>query len=208
MKAAHLLAVAATATACSTAGTGALAPPTPNERSSLQALRALVRGPSATSDIFADGNAHAVAIAVMRQLSSPAIPEVDIYRWERSSWHSAATIALDVGGSVAADGGATTPIRTADITPATTPELVVTVHYNAGPAAAILSTYGGHWHALGFHGGLAEDGDERSDVAVRPGGIVTSTENDCVPNCADGHQVTTAYRFSTASGRLEATTSQ
>ena len=205
MKAARLLAVAATATACSSAGTGALAPFTAHERSSLQNLRALVHGPSASSDIFADGNAHAVAIAVMRQLNSPAIPQVDIYRWQRSGWHSAATISLDVGGSVAADGGTTTPIRTADITPASTPELVVTVHYNAGPAAAILSSYGGRWHALTFHGGLTQDGDERFDVAVQRGGVVTSRENDCVPNCADGHQVTTSYRFSTATGRLEAT---
>jgi hypothetical protein len=199
----RLLAVAASASACSSAGTGALAPPTPDERTSLQTLRALVRGPSASSDIFADGDAHAVAIAVMRQLSSPAIPEVDIYRWERSGWHSAASITLDVGGSVAADEGSTTPIRTADITPAATPELVVTVHYNAGPAAAIVSEYGGHWHTLGFHGGLTQDGDERFAVAVRPDGTVTSRENDCVPNCADGHEVTTSYRFSTVTGRLE-----
>ena len=205
MRAARLLAVAATATACSSAGTGALAPPTAVERSSLQSLRALVRGPSASSDIFAEGSAHAVAIAVMRQRSNPAIPQVDIYRWERSGWHTAATVSLDVGGSVAADDGTTTPIRTADVTPAAAPELVVTVHYNAGPAAAILSSYGGHWHPLGFHGGLAQDGDERYDVAVQPGGIVTSRENDCVPNCADGHPVTTSYRFSTATGRLEAT---
>src|SRR4051812_38869153 len=161
LPAGRLLPLVAAVTACSSAGTGALAPPGPNERTSLQTLRALVRGPSASSEIFADGNAHAVAIAVMRQLSSPAIPEVDIYRWERSGWRSVATIALDVGGSVAADAGTTTPIRTADITPAATPELVVTVHYNAGPAAAILSTYGGHWHALSFHGGLIQDGDER-----------------------------------------------
>jgi hypothetical protein len=205
MKAARLLAVVAAVTACSSAGTGALAPPGPQERTSLKTLRALVRGPSASSDIFADGNAHAVAIAVMRQLSSPAIPEVDIYRWEHSGWRSVATIALDVGGAVAADAGTTTPIRTADLTPAATPELVVTVHYNAGPAAAILSTYGGHWHALAFHGGLIQDGDERFSVAVRPDGAVTSQENDCVPNCADGHEVTTSYRFSTATGGMEAT---
>lgn len=206
MRAAFLFAVAAAATACSSAGTGALAPPAADERSSLQDLRALVQGPSASSDIFADGHTHAVAIALMRQLSNPAIPEVDIYRWQHSSWRSAAAIRLDVGGSVVDDGGTTTPIRTADITPAGTPELLVTVHYNAGPAAAILSTYGGHWHALGFHGGLSQDGDERFDVSVHPGGVVTSRENDCVPNCADGHQVTTSYRFSKTTGKLEATT--
>jgi hypothetical protein len=83
----------------------------------------------------------------------------------------------------------------------------VTVHYNAGPAAAILSKYGGHWHALVFHGGLTQDGNERFAVAVRPDGTVTSRENDCLPNCADGHPVTTSYRFSTATGRLDATSS-
>lgn len=207
MRTIRVLAVAAAATACSTAGAGSLAPPAPQERSSLAALRALVPGPSASSDIFVDGNAHAVAIAVMRQLSSPAIPEVDIYRWDRSGWRSAATIALDVGGSVAADGGTTTPIRTANVTPSSTPDLVVTVHYNAGAAAAILSKYGGRWHPLVFHGGLTQDGDERFAVDVRPDGTVTSRENDCVPNCADGHPVTTTYRFSTVTGRLDATDS-
>ena len=203
MKAGRLVAVAATAAACSSGGAGALAPPTADERSGLQALRELVPGPSVSSDIFAYGRAQAVAIAVMRQRSNPAVPRVDIYEWERNSWHTAATINLDVGGSVAADDGTTTPIRTADVTPAATSDLVVTVHYNAGPASAILSTYGGRWHALQFHGGLADDGDERFDLAVQPGGIVTSRENDCVPNCADGHEVTTSYHFSKATGRLE-----
>ena len=204
MKRAPLLAIAMAATACSSAGTGALAPPAADERSALSRLRADVHGPSVTSGIFADGTQHAVAIAVMRQLTDPAIPEVDIYRWERNGWRQAATVTLDVGGSVTSDDGTTTPIRTADITPAATPELVVTLHYNAGPATAILSTYGGKWHALGFHGGLSQDGDERFDVTVGPDGVVTSRENDCVPNCASGHQVTTAYRFSTKTSRLEA----
>ena len=115
---ARLLAVAAATTACSSVGTGALAPPGPDERSGLRALRSLLRGPSASSEIFGDGNAHAVAIAVMRQRSSPAIPEVDVYRWGRAGWRSAASVALDVGGSVAADDGTTTPIRLADVTPA------------------------------------------------------------------------------------------
>ena len=205
MRAARLLAMAMAATACSSAGTGALAPPAPNERSALRDLHALVHGPSVTSDIFADGGRDAVAVAVMRQLSNPAIPEVDIYRWQRTGWRSSATVRLDVGGSVAADDGTTTPIYTANITPASTPELVVTLHYNAGPATAILSTYGGRWHALGFRGGLSQDGDERFDVTAGHDGVVTSQENDCVPNCASGHQVTTTYRFSTTTGRLEAT---
>lgn len=205
MKAARLLAVAMAATACSSAGTGALAPPAADERSALRSLLSLVRGPSVTSDIFADGNSHAVAIAVMRQLSTPAIPQVDIYRWARSGWQAVDTVTLDIGGSVASDDGTTTPIRMADITPAATPELVVTLHYNAGPATAILSTYGGHWHALGFRGGLSQDGDERFDVTLGPDGVVRSRENDCVPNCASGHPVTTTYRFSTITGLLEAT---
>ena len=198
----------AAATSCSSVGAGALAPPTPQERQGLDALRAQVRGPSAASEIFADGKAHAVAIAVMQQLRSPAVPKVDIYRWERGGWRNAASIRLDVGGSVISDAtGTTTPIRTADVTPSTTPELVVTVYYNAGPATAILSSFGGRWHPLLFHGGLTGDGDERFGVQVRPDGTVTSQDNDCVPDCAHGHDVTATYRFSTATGRLEATTS-
>ena len=204
MRAARLFAVAVVTTACSSAGTGSLASLPIDERSGLQSLHALVRGPSASSRIFSDGSTQAVAIATMRQPSSPAVPEVEIYRWERASWHAAAMVTLDVGGSVSADDGGTTPISTADVTPARTPELVVTLHYNAGPATAILSTYGGRWHALGFHGGLSQDGDERFDVTVSPVGVVTSRENDCVPNCADGHEVTTSYRFSTSTGLLEA----
>ena len=207
MRATRLLTVALAATACSSAGTAALAPPVGDERSGLKSLRALVPSPSTSSQIFTDGDAHAVAIARMRQLSNPAIPQVDLYQWQHGSWHSVATVTLDVGGSVVADDGSTTPIRTADITPALTPELVVTLHYNAGPATAILSAYGGHWHALGFHGGLTQAGDERFDVTVGPTGVVTSRENNCVPNCADGHQVTTSYRFSTKTGRMEATSS-
>lgn len=198
----------AAAAACSSVGAGALAPPTPQERQSLDALRAQVRSPSAASEIFADGKAHAVAIAVMQQLNTPAVPKVDIYRWQRGGWRSVASIRLDVGGSVTSDAtDTTTPIRTADVTPSTTPELVVTVYYNAGPASAILSSYGGQWHALMFHGGLTGDGDERYGVRVWSDGTVTAQDNDCVPDCAHGHDVTTTYRFSTATGRLEATTS-
>jgi hypothetical protein len=194
------------ATACSPVGAGAVSPPTPEERHGLEVLRAQAQGPSTTSEIFADGNAHTVAIAVMQQLHAPAVPKVDVYRWQRPGWRSVASIRLDVGGSVASDeSGTTTPIRTADITPAGSPELVVTVYYNAGPATAILSSYGGRWHALVFHGGLTADGDERYGVQVRSDGTVTSQDNDCVPDCAHGHDVTTTYRFSTATGRLEAT---
>jgi hypothetical protein len=160
------------------------------------------------SEIFADGSAHAVAIAVMQQLRAPSVPKVEIYRWQRGGWRAVASIHLDVGGSVAADeAGTTTPIRTADVTASSTPDLVVTVYYNAGPATAILSEFGGRWHALQFHGGLTGDGDERYGVQVQPDGTVTSRDNDCVPDCAHGHEVTTTYRFSPASGRLDAVTS-
>jgi hypothetical protein len=200
-----LAAVLAAATACSSVGAGALAPSTAQEQHGLDLLRAQLHGPSTTSEIFADGDAHAVAIAVMEQLRAPAVPRVVVYRWQRRGWRPIASIRLDVGGSVAADeSGTTAPIRTADITPSTTPELIVTVYYNAGPASAVLSSYGGHWHALVFHGGLTADGDERFGVQVRPDGTVTSQDNDCVPDCAHGHEVTTTYRFSTSTGRLEA----
>jgi hypothetical protein len=82
------------------------------------------------------------------------------------------------------------------------------VHYNAGPATAVLSDIGGRWHALTFHGGLTPDGDERFDVTVGNNGTLTSRENDCVPDCAAGHQVVTHYRFVAASGRLEAYTNR
>ena len=193
-----------------TAGVGTVAPPTAaNEQRSLQALRAQLRGPVAQSPVFDDRATPAVAVATMRQLSDPAIPEVVVYRWDGKGWRTLARITLDVGGSVAADDGAsTTPIRTADLTPASAPDLVVTVHYNAGPASAVVSDVGGHWHALTFHGGLSQDGDERSDVQVGGDGTLVSSENDCVPNCAAGHAVTTRYRFVPATGRLEAYTNR
>ena len=205
-----VLAVAgAVAAGCSSAGAGSFAALRSEEQAGLRALHAELRGPSATSEIFADDKGHAVAIAVMRQLSAPAVPEVDIYRWERRGWKQAARVTLDIGGSVAADGsGTTTPIRSVHVTPGTTPDLLVTVHYNAGPAAAILSSYGGRWHALTFHGGLTQDGDERFDVTVAKDGTVTSRENDCVPDCAAGHDIATTYRFSAATGRLEAYTNR
>src|SRR5690348_10540569 len=144
------------AAGCS-AGAGTVAPPTAHEQQSLQGLRRQLVGPTAVSPIFVDGKTHGVAIAVMKQLSKPAVPEVDLYRWARSGWQSLAQVMLDVGGSVADDAtGATTPIATAHITPSKVPDLVVTVHYNAGPASAVLSELGGHWHALTFHGGLAQ----------------------------------------------------
>jgi hypothetical protein len=202
-----LAAVTTTAAACSGAGAGLAAPPTPDEQQSLRTLRSQLSGPSVASEMFADGDAHHVAIAVMKQQQDPAIPEVDIYRWDRG-WHSVAEVTLDVGGSVTADAGDATPIRIVDLTPAQPPELVVTVHYNAGPASAVLSKFGGAWHALTFHGGLTRDGDERFAVRIHPDGTVTSQENDCLPNCAQGHAVTTAYRFSAATGRLDAYTNR
>jgi hypothetical protein len=199
---------AAVTTAC-TAGAGTATPSAADEQRGLQTLRAQLRGPIAQSPVFDDGSTHNVAMAVMKQLTDPAVPEVDIYRWEQREWRTIATVALDVGGSVAADGGTTTtPIRTADLTPAGAPDLVVTVHYNAGPATAIVSDVGGRWHALTFHGGLAQDGDERFDVQVATDGSLSSGENDCVPNCAAGHIVTTRYRYVPATGRLDAYTNR
>jgi len=195
------------ATGC-TAGTGALTPREPDEQHALEMFRGQLSGPTSVSPVFADGAAHDVAIAVMKQLTNPAVPEVDVYRWARTRWRGLAQVALDVGGSVAADSGATTPIATADITPAQVPDLLVTVHYNAGPATAVVSELGGRWHALTFHGGLAQDGTERFDVTVGADGSLRSRENDCIPDCADGHPVTTVYRFDPVSARLVAQTSR
>lgn len=203
-----LLPAAALALAGCAAETGSVTTPAVDENKSLQALRAQLHGPVAQSPVFNDGAAHDVAIAVMRQRSNPAIPEVDIYRFRPAGWQTQASVRLDLGGSVAGDGGTTTPIRTADLTPAAPPELVVTVHYNAGPATAVLSDIGGRWHALTFHGGLTPDGDERFDVTVGNNGTLTSRENDCVPDCAAGHEVVTHYRFVAATGRLEAYTNR
>jgi len=198
-----LLACALTvATGCS-ASAGVVTAPTVDAQHALQGLRAHLAGPTAVSPVFADGRSHDVAIAVMKQLTDPAMPEVDIYQWDRSGWQSVAQVPLDIGGSLAADeSGATTPIVTVDLTPAATPELVVTVHYNAGPATAVISDVGGRWHALTFHGGLTQDGDERFDVQVGADGSLRSHENNCVPNCAAGHVVTTVYRFDPATGML------
>jgi hypothetical protein len=203
-----LLAVTVVLTAACSARAGSVTPRAQDERSSLRALQAQLRGPFAQSPIFADGTARNVAIAVMRQRSAPAVPEVDIYQWRANRWQPQAGVTLDVGGSVATDGGAPTPIRTADLTPATAPELVVTVHYNAGPATAVLSDIGGHWHPLSFHGGVTQDGDERFDVSLGANGTVTSRENDCVPDCAEGHQVVTVYHFVAGTSRLEAYTNR
>jgi len=194
-------------TGCS-ASAGFVTAPTVDEQHSLQSLKARLVGPTAVSPVFADGDRHDVAIAVMKQLANPAVPEVDIYRWNRAGWQPLARVTLDIGGSIAADGGATTPIATVDLTPASTPELLVTVHYNAGPATAVLSAYGGRWHSLTFRGGLAQDGDERFNVTVGTDGSLRSQENDCVPNCAAGHLVTTVYRFDAASGTLLAQTNR
>jgi len=192
------------AASCS-AGAGTLTAPTSRERQALQGLRGQLRGPSAVSPVFTDGTTSDVAIAVMKQLSNPAVPEVDVYRWDRHGWKQVASVPLDLGGSIAADSsGASTPIATADLTPAKAPELLVTVHYNAGPASAVLSELGGHWHALSFDGGLAQGGDERFDVHLEADGSLRSQENDCVPNCAAGRMVTTVYRFDPATGRLAA----
>jgi hypothetical protein len=196
---------AVAATGCS-ASAGVVTAPTVDEQHALQDLRGHLAGPTAVSPVFADGQSHDVAIAVMKQLTNPAVPEVDIYRWNSAGWHTLARVPLDVGGSIAADeSGATTPIATVDLTLSTAPELVVTVHYNAGPATAVISALGGHWHALTFHGGLTQDGDERFDVQVGADGSLRSHENNCVPNCATGHLVTTVYRFDPGSGRLAQT---
>jgi hypothetical protein len=201
-------ATAAFATAC-TAGAGAVVPHAVDEQRALHALRAQLRGPVAQSPVFRDGRARDIAVAVMKQLANPAVPEVDIYRWQRRTWRPLAHVDLDVGGSVAADANATTtPISTVDLTAAKPPELVVTVHYNAGPATAVISAVGGSWHALTYHGGLTQDGHERFDAHVHADGTITSHENDCVPNCAQGHTVTTAYRFVPATGQLEAYTNR
>jgi hypothetical protein len=198
---------AALATAC-TAGAGAVASHTVDEQRALRALRAELRGPVAQSPVFRDGRTRDIAIAVMKQLAHPAVPEVDIYRWQRRTWRPLAQVDLDVGGSVADANAATTPISAVDLTAAKPPELVVTVHYNAGPATAVISAFGGSWHALTYHGGLTQDGHERFDAHVDAAGTITSHENDCVPNCAQGHTVTTAYRFVPATGRLEAYTNR
>ena len=201
-------AAAAALVGCS-ATMGVVTAPTVNQQRALQGLRGQLGSPNAVSPVFADGDTHDVAIAVMKQLANPAVPEVDIYRWDRSGWKALATVTLDVGGSVAEDeSGATTPIATADLTPAATPELLVTVHYNAGPATAVISDVGGHWHALTFHGGVVQDGDERVNVTRDADGSLRSHENDCVPNCAAGHLVTTVYRFDPRTGRLDAQTNR
>jgi hypothetical protein len=200
---------AATAAAAAAVVTGCASGSAPSHRGqdptpqSVQALRERVTGPVALSPVIDDGDGHAVALAVMKQVQRPAVPQVLLFHWDGSAWKQVETIVLDVGGSVASDDGSTTPIATADLTPAREPELLVTVYYNSGPATAVLSKYGGRWHPLTFSGGIARDGDERYDVHVR-GDTLTSRENDCVPNCAQGHLVTTVFRFNPRTGRLEA----
>ena len=208
-KAVAACAAGAALVGCSADVGGVVTAPTMNQERALQGLRGQLGNPNAVSPVFADGAAHDVAIAVMKQRTDPAVPEVDIYRWDRSGWRQSAGVPLDIGGSVATDdGGTTTPIATADLTPAATPELLVTVHYNAGPATAVVSKVGGRWHALTFHGGVVQDGDERFNVTREADGSLRSHENDCVPNCAAGHLVTTDYRFDPATGRLDAQTNR
>jgi len=182
------------------------------ERSALAATRAQWRTTTTVSPVFHDDGADAVAVAGEIAANSsthgssaaagPMRPQVVVYNWTGDNWSRRARLLLDVGGAVADVGQPAVPIRPVHLTPAPVPDLLVTVHYNAGPASAVVSKVTGAWHTVTFVGGIASAGDERLDVHVGSGGQLTSTENDCVPNCALGHPVVTAYHYDRTSRRF------
>jgi hypothetical protein len=188
--------------------------PADRERAALAATRALWRTTTTVSPVFHDDGADAVAVAGditpngtgsthgSSASAGPVQPQVVVYNWTGDSWSRRARVLLDIGGAVADVGEPAVPIRPVHVTPAPVPDLLVTVHYNAGPASAVVSKVTGSWQTVTFVGGLSTAGDERLNVHVGSGGRLTSTENDCVPDCAQGHPVVTSYHYDRRGGRF------
>ena len=171
------------------------------------ALEVVVRpyGPAHASSGVVDTAAGAVA-AVSYNVATPAAgtnPHVAVYSFTSGAWSKVADITLDVGGQVLPAPSTETPVTVVHLTGSVSPDFAVTVNYNDGPAAAIISQVGGTWHALTFSGGH-HGGDEIVNPTFAAGSV-SERFNTCTPDCAAGTFVTTTYRYSAGTGQMAAT---
>lgn len=155
----------------------------------------------ATSGVLATGG------LILGAVSSPYGQEaaVAIYRFTAGTWQRSATVDLYEGGTIlGADGGAT-PIREVDVTGGPVSDFAVTTDSASAEPVFIVSDAGGSWHVVPF---VAASG-ARSQTALQPSfpapGVVTSTQDNCVPDCASGTTTVVSYRYDPASGTLRAT---
>ena len=143
--------------------------------------------------------------AVSYNVASPGAgthPHVAIYAFAGGAWTTATDITLDIGGEVLPPPSNATPITLVHLTGGEAPDFAVVVDYNDGPAAAIISRTSGSWHALAFSGGR-HGGDEIHNPSFTDTAVVERV-NTCTPECASGNYVTTTYRYSPGTGRMEA----
>lgn len=162
--------------------------------------------PNVTSGVVttAQGDYAAVSynLAVAGQGTHPIVM---VFAFDGAAWAKVATITLDLGGVVDPGYGIATPITVVHVTGTVTPDFAVVVNYNSGNAGAIISDIGGTWHPLTFTGGPgAVRGGDEIDSPVFTGTAVTETYNDCTPDCAGGTNETITYRYSPATGQMEA----
>lgn len=155
----------------------------------------------ATSGVLATGG------SILGAVSSPYGQEaaVAIYRFSSDGWQRTATVDLYEGGTIlGADGGAT-PIREVDVTGGPVSDFAVTTDAASAEPVFIVSDAGGRWHVVPF---VAASG-ARSQTALQPSfpapGVVTSTQDNCVPDCASGTTTVVTFRYDAATGTLRAT---
>lgn len=190
--------------------------PSPSVRTSTPAVAAaggLAQARAAWPDVLASyGTAYATSGvlatggSILGAVSSPYGQEaaVAIYRFSSGGWQRTATVDLYEGGTIlGADGGAT-PIREVDVTGGPVSDFAVTTDSASAEPVFIVSDAGGRWHVVPF---VAASG-ARSQTALQPSfpapGVVTSTQDNCVPDCASGTTTVVTFRYDPATATLRA----
>ncbi|HVB26306.1 MAG TPA: hypothetical protein VNE21_00160 [Mycobacteriales bacterium] len=178
---------------------------TPND--AVAAFRRLVAGLAAehaNTGVIATANGDIAAVSFNTTSAGGGTElAVQILAFQGGGWTKTATITLGIGGVVQAPATNTTPIIAMNITDSATPDFAVAVSYNDGPAAAIISSVGGTWHALTFTGGPHPGADEIINPTFTPNGV-TERYTTCTPTCAAGTYITVEYRYTPGTAQMTA----
>lgn len=174
----------------------------PDPRAALTAV-ARTFGPDAASSPVTIPATYAAVAHASPPGSGPTagIPTlVDVFRWDGSSWR---TVAADLGSGASLDPHFPFTVVTASLTGSSAPDFVISGQAGASASGLfVVGDVGGHWEAVPV--------DHRLGGVVLlngrvSGGSVQESVNSCNPNCAEGQETTSTYRFSPGTGRFEPT---
>ena len=143
--------------------------------------------PEVETTIVAANGTPTIATGQTGDLGSPGSFSLVVWPFEDNQWHQALVVPLDA--PLLKNGG----LITTEVTGDGQPDFIW-----ATPAAdqvvnGVVSSDGGAWQSVAFGTNLMVD------TLTVSGGILTSSEMTCDPNCAEGGTIDTSWRYDRAS---------